>query len=271
MGVQPASATTTQQGGTAPAARETVQLSLVLPCFNERDSVGPLMEEIDAVLRTLGMTSEVLFVNDCSTDDTAAVLAELGRKYPYLRTVHHSINCGESAAQSTGFREARGEIVVTMDSDQQNDPADIPELLKALEGVDAVCGVRRKRNDDWVKRLSSRIANKVRTAITGDPITDAGCTYRALRKSALGEVPAFNGMHRFLPTMMRRQGYAVIEILVDHRPRVAGKSKYGVGNRAFRGLVDCFAMRWYQRRSFPGRRVAGTAVRRGPGFEDVES
>jgi hypothetical protein len=142
-----------------------------------------------------------------------------------------------------------------MDADGQNDPSDIPRLLAGLARADAVCGIRRHRQDAWVKRVSSRIANRFRNAITREHITDAGCAYRALRRSVLTEIPVFNGMHRFLPTLLRMQGYHVIELDVNHRPRHAGVSKYGVNNRLWRGLVDCIAIRWLQSRAVPGHRV----------------
>jgi len=235
------------------------ELSVVLPCFNEREAVGPLTAELHAALQRTGRSFEIVFVDDCSTDGSREVLRELHEKYPELRVIEHAVNCGESAAQATGFRNARGAVVITMDSDGQNDPADIPRLLAALGdgGLDCVSGVRRTREDDWLRRISSRIANRFRAALTGEGVSDAGCTYRALRRHALREVPVWNGMHRFLPTMLRAQGYAIGEIEVHHRPRVTGQSKYGVGNRLWRGILDCLAMRWYQARVVPGRRTSG--------------
>lgn len=233
-----------------------VDLSVVMPVYNEEDNVGPLMEELETVLKKTGRSFEVLCINDCSTDDSLNVIRKLQQTRPYLRFVNHRVNSGESAAGATGFEHARGDIVITIDADQQNDPADIPALLDALkDDVHAVCGVRRTREDDWVRRLSSRIANGFRNWMTGDKIADAGCTYRALRRSALHEIPVFNGMHRFLPTLLRLQGYKAVEILVNHRPRTRGKSKYGVGNRMWRGIVDCFAMRWFRARSVRGDRA----------------
>jgi dolichol-phosphate mannosyltransferase len=147
-------------------------------------------------------------------------------------------------------------VVVTLDADGQNDPADIPALLAALRpGVDCVTGVRTQRQDSFVKRVSSRVANAYRNWITGDRVTDAGCTFRAVRRAALREVPVFNGLHRFLPTILRRQGFTVAELPVNHRPRTRGVSKYGVGNRLWRGLRDCFAMRWYAARVIPADRL----------------
>ncbi|CAB1055654.1 Glycosyl transferase, group 2 family [Olavius sp. associated proteobacterium Delta 1] len=146
--------------------------------------------------------------------------------------------------------------VVTMDADQQNDPADIPTLLEASKEADAVCGIRQNRQDDWVRRISSRIANGFRNWVTQDDIADAGCTFRAVRRVALGEIPVFKGMHRFLPTLLRLQGFKVIEIPVNHRPRTRGESKYGVRNRLFRGLIDCFAILWFRKRCFPANRFS---------------
>lgn len=234
-----------------------VDLSIVMPVFNEEENLGPLIEEIEHILKPMGKAWEILCVDDCSTDRSLEVLRSLQPARPYLRIVRHRQNCGESAAEATGFHHSLGKIIITIDADQQNDPADIPLLLGALEqGIAAVCGVRRKREDDWIKRISSRIANGFRNWITGDRIADAGCTYRALRRDALLEIPVFNGLHRFLPTILRLQGLRVIEIPVNHRPRVHGVSKYGVGNRMWRGILDCLAMRWYRARSLPSQRVA---------------
>lgn len=231
------------------------EVSVVIPVHNEEDNLAPLMGELEPVLAALGKPFEVILVDDTSTDGSLEVMRRLAGSRPWLRVVRHLVNQGESAAQATGFAAARGAYIVTMDADQQNDPADLPALFAALgPGVAAVCGVRRKREDDWVKRVSSRTANRFRDALLGDRISDAGCTYRVLRKAALREVPAFNGMHRFLPTILRFQGYTCVELLVNHRPRTRGKSKYGVGNRLWRGLRDCLAMRWFKRRCLRGDR-----------------
>ena len=236
-------------------SQSAVHLSVVIPVYNEEDNLAPLLEELVPVLKSLGMSFEILCIDDKSTDASLRLLQELQKTHPELRVIRHCINSGESAATATGFACARGEIIVTMDADQQNDPADIPLLLRELGGVDGVCGVRRTRQDDWVKRISSRTANAFRNWATQDTIADAGCTFRALRKEALREIPVFNGMHRFLPTLLRLQGFTVREILVNHRPRTRGVSKYGVGNRMFRGLVDCLAIRWFRRRSVSAKRA----------------
>jgi len=231
-------------------ATSKVDLSVVIPVFNEEGNLAPLLEELEPVLASLGRTFEVVCVDDKSTDGSVDALRRLAKDRAYLRIVRHGVNCGESAAQASGFRHARGGIIITMDADLQNDPADIPRLLEGLAGdTAAVCGVRAKREDSLVRRISSRIANSFRNAVTGDRISDAGCTFRAIRSEALGELPVFNGLHRFLPTILRFQGFKVKEIQVNHRPRTRGASKYGVGNRMWRGIRDCLAMRWYRARA----------------------
>jgi glycosyltransferase involved in cell wall biosynthesis len=236
--------------------KDKLALSVVIPIYNEEENVAPLLAELMPILEGLKLGFEVLCVNDASTDRSLELLTEMQSIYPSLWVISHSINSGESAATATGFQQASGEFIVTMDGDLQNDPADIPALLERIteNHLAAVCGIRRKREDDWVKRLSSRTANAFRNLITGDKIADAGCTFRILRRESLREIPVFNGMHRFLPTMLRFQGFTVEELLVNHRPRTMGVSKYGVGNRLFRGIIDCFAMRWWQRRCLPTRR-----------------
>ena len=240
---------------------QPLYLSVVLPCANERDNLEPLLEELELELRRLGRTFEVIVVDDASTDGGIKVLQALQETRPWLRVLQHRINSGQSASYYTGFHVARGEVVVTMDCDRQHDPADIPLLLRELAGpVAAVCGVRTARHDNWVRRCSSRIANGFASWMTGDEVVDAGCTFRILRQSALAELPAFNGLHRFLPTLLRYQGYQIVRLPIRHRNRLAGVSKYGIGNRLWRGIVDCLAMRWYRRRCFQGDRLVAAAV-----------
>ena len=235
---------------------EKLKISVVIPVYNEEDNLEPLLDELFPILNRTASAFEVICVDDASTDDSYAVLLKLKQKFTQLRIIQHRLNCGESAGQATGFAYARGEWIVTLDADQQNDPADIPALIAASKNVDAVCGIRQKREDDWIKRISSSIANGFRNWVTNDVIADAGCTFRAIRRDALREIPAFNGMHRFLPTLLRLQGFKVVEMKVNHRPRTRGESKYGIGNRAFRGLIDCFAILWFRKRCFPGNRLS---------------
>jgi glycosyltransferase involved in cell wall biosynthesis len=232
-----------------------MELSIVIPVFNEVDNLVVLVRELSRVLIPLNRSYEIIVIDDASTDNTAAMLRELRRIVPELVVCTHRINTGQSAGIATGFQQARGRIIITMDGDLQNDPVDIPILLGNLgDDIDCVCGIRQKRMDNYVKKVSSKIGNAFRNRITGDTIKDAGCSYRAIRRSALGEVVVFNGMHRFLPTILRAQGYVVKEVAISHRPRTRGVTKYGVHNRLWRGILDCFAIRWYRRRSIPGHR-----------------
>ena len=232
------------------------QVSVILPVFNEEENLEPLLNEITTTLRMLGGPFEILAVDDASTDGSLARLHALQRVHPELRLLRHRFNSGQSAAFAAGFAHARGAVVVTLDADGQNDPHDIPALLGALNpGIACVTGIRRKREDSGLRRFSSRLANAYRNWITGDRVTDAGCTFRAVRREALREVPVFNGLHRFLPTILRRQGFTVLELPVNHRPRTRGVSKYGVRNRLWRGIRDCFAMRWYAARAIRADRL----------------
>lgn len=235
---------------------ESPELSVILPVFNERENVGPLLEEIRAALGGTGRRWEVLAVDDCSRDDSVDVLRGLQPRYPELRVLRHRRNCGQSAAFATGLAHARGGVVITLDSDRQNDPADLPRMIEALTGdVAAVLGVRHRREDTTIRRWSSSLANGYRDWLTGVKVKDAGCFLRVMRRDALKELPVFNGLHRFLATLLRYQGYRVVELDVNHRARVAGSSNYGIGNRMWRGIRDCFAMRWYRARVIPGDRT----------------
>ncbi len=239
------------------ASSSAILLSVVVPVYNEADNVAPLAGEIAAALASLGDALEILFVDDASRDGTVEALR--GLALPALRVVRHELNCGQSAAVASGFRAARGTWVATLDGDGQNDPADLPAMLARAraEQADCVTGVRRRRRDTWLRRFSSRVANGFRNWITGDRISDSGCGARVVRRAALGEIPVFNGMHRFLPTLLRGQGFRVLEHEVNHRERMRGTSKYGVHNRLWRGIRDCFGIRWYLSRAVPARRVQG--------------
>ncbi|MDI9400995.1 MAG: glycosyltransferase family 2 protein [Limisphaerales bacterium] len=234
---------------------QQLDISVVIPVYNEEDNLEPLVLELEEALTKTGKSFEVICVNDASTDSSLERLKSLRASRAWLRIIDHSVNSGESAGEASGFQFAHGEVIITMDADLQMDPADIPAFLEALKpDIDAVCGVRARRQDNFVRRLSTKIANAYRNFITGDKISDAGCTYRAIRRKALREIPVFNGMHRFLPTMLRYQGYRVEEIFINHRPRTHGVSKYGVGNRLWRGIKDCLGMRWYRSRVVKGDR-----------------
>jgi glycosyltransferase involved in cell wall biosynthesis len=239
-------------------------LSVVVPVFNEEESIPILAREIAASLDPLGLPYEVLWVDDGSTDRGPEVLRGLAAADPRARVLRLATNSGQSAAMAAGFRYARGEVLATLDADLQNDPADLPRLLAALDGCDVVCGVRARRRDSWVRRVSSRLANAVRNRATGEAVTDVGCTLRVYRRDLVTAVPMFTGMHRFLPTLLRLAGARVRELPVHHRPRLHGVAKYGIHNRLWRGIVDLMAVRWMQRRWIDPRMVeeVGCATRR---------
>ncbi len=224
------------------------EISVVIPVYNEEENLPVLAEEIRAAMATVGRPYEVVLVDDGSTDTSPAVMARLAREDGRVRIVRQRRNQGQSAAFDAGFRHARGAIVVTLDADLQNDPADIPRLLERMDGADVVSGVRAKRQDNWVRRVSSKIANRIRNRVTHESVTDVGCTLRAMRIEYLRRIPVFNGMHRFLPTLLRMEGARVTEVPVNHRPRLHGQPKYNIRNRIFRALADLFGVRWMQSR-----------------------
>jgi glycosyltransferase involved in cell wall biosynthesis len=231
-----------------------LDITVVVPCYNEEDNIQLLLDELETNLNATGKTFEIIYVDDASTDHSVEVLLSEQRKRPYLRVLRHKKNFGESAAILSGYEAARGDVIFSMDADLQNDPADIPHFLKALSSADAVCGVRGRREDSWTKRISSRIANFVRAALLKDSIHDAGCTYRAIKREALSQLIGFRGLHRFIPTILGYHGFKVVEIVVNHRPRTRGYSKYGIGNRLWVGILDIIGMLWYRRRFFPPHR-----------------
>lgn len=224
------------------------RLSLVVPVFNEEENLPPLVEEMRSALVGFGDQWEAIFVDDGSTDSTPDVLRDLALEDPRVRVLRLRRNSGQSAAFAAGFAAARSPVVVTLDADLQNDPADIPRLVAELDQVDVVCGVRTGRQDSWVRLVSSRIANGVRNRLTRESIADVGCSLRAYRTDFVRRVPMFDGMHRFLPTLLRQDGARIKEVPVRHRPRVRGESKYGISNRLWHALADLFAVRWMLKR-----------------------
>ena len=228
-------------------------LSVVFPVYNEEENIPHLLREIRAALHAFeseGRTYEIVAVDDGSTDRSLAVLRESRDEHPMLRVLALEKNSGQTAALDAAWHAARGTYVVSLDADLQNDPADIPAMMQRLRdsGADLVIGVRVNRADTWGRRMQSRIGNGVRNWITGDRITDTGCSLKLVKREAIDRVRLFTGMHRFLPTLVRYAGYKVVEMPVNHRPRQFGQSKYGAMNRAFRGLADCFAVRWMGKR-----------------------
>lgn len=225
-----------------------MELSIVVPVRDERDNLEPLVDEIESRLVSAVASFEILLIDDGSTDGSSERIADLAASRARLRGVHLRRHAGQSAALDAGFKAARGRTVVTLDADLQYDPADIPRLLEALEGHDAVTGYRVDRRDGWVRRVSSGVANTVRDRLSGDRVTDTGCSLKAFRRECLGALRPFDGMHRFLPTLLRMEGYRVVEVPVSHRPRRHGRSKYGVRNRIVRAFTDLMAIRWMKRR-----------------------
>jgi dolichol-phosphate mannosyltransferase len=236
------------------------EISVIVPCFNEEGNVELLLEELADALQGIGVSHEILLVDDASTDGTARRVREAMPRYPALRLIQHRLNCGESAAILSGCACARGAILVTLDADLQDDPADLPMMIRELEGCDCVAGVRRERKDSFARIASSRVANWFRDLMLGDGIHDAGCTFRAFRRPLLECVVPFRGLHRFAPTIWRWQGFRVKEVAIHHRPRHAGVSKYGTLNRLWVGLDDIFGMRWFHRRFVPPGRCVGPSA-----------
>jgi dolichol-phosphate mannosyltransferase len=226
--------------------------SVVVPFYNEAENLPLLIREIDGMLRVLEQPAEVVLVNDGSTDNFAQPPASPA--YP-IRWLHLTQNSGQSAAMYYGMQESRGQYIILMDADLQNDPMDAPKLLKKLqdEQLDMVTGVRAKRNDKWIRRISSRIANAVRGALLQDHTSDTGCTLKVVRAEAAKRLPGWNGMHRFMPALILSAGYKIGEMPVEHRARHAGVSKVAGGKRAVRATVDLLGMLWFSRRQFKGR------------------
>jgi dolichol-phosphate mannosyltransferase len=226
--------------------------SVVVPFYNEAENLPRLIREIDAMLRVLEQQAEIILVDDGSTDtftETAGSPAFL------VRWLHISQNSGQSAAMYYGMQEARGKFLILMDADLQNDPMDAPKMLRKLkeENLDLVTGVRLHRNDNFIRRLSSSVANAVRGALLQDHTSDTGCTLKVIRAEAAKRLPGWNGMHRFIPALVLSAGFKIGEMPVEHRARFAGVSKVAGGKRALRATVDLIGMLWFCRRQFKGR------------------
>jgi glycosyltransferase involved in cell wall biosynthesis len=227
------------------------ELSLVIPCHNEEKNLQPLLSAIHAALDPLGLNYEVVITDDCSTDGSWGVLKQLAASDPRLRIQRFQFNCGESAASWAGMQASRSRYIATLDADLQNDPKDLPRMLEALKNADCVCGTRaatRDKGDKWIRIASSRIANWVRNKLSGENISDAGCTYRVFRRECIGHVKFFNGAHRFLPTLIKMEGFRVVEVPVSTNPRLSGTSHYGVWNRVFKSFRDLLGIRWLKSR-----------------------
>ena len=232
---------------------EIPEVSFIVPCHNEQDNLRALVAAIRAAVEPLKISFEIIFTDDCSTDNSWTVLKEMAASDPRIRAQRFAFNCGQSAALWAGMKAARGKALVTLDADLQNDPQDTPKLLAALKQFDCACGTRieaRKHGDGFVRIASSHIANWVRNKLSGETISDAGCCYRAFKRECIADLKFFKGMHRFLPTLFKIEGFTVTEIPVGHNPRVNGQSHYGVWNRLFASFYDLLAVRWMKKRMF---------------------
>jgi len=232
---------------------EPIEISFVIPCHNEAANLKPLVAAITAAAAPLNQNYEIIFTDDFSSDDSWKILKELGASDSKIRAQKFAFNCGQSAALWAGIKAARGKFIVTLDADLQNDPNDASKLLAALEKFDCACGTRieaRSHGDNFVRIASSKIANWVRNKLSGENISDAGCCYRAFKRECIADLKFFKGMHRFLPTLFKIEGFTVTEIPVGHNPRASGRTHYGVWNRLFASSYDLLAVRWMKKRMF---------------------
>ncbi|PYM79210.1 MAG: glycosyltransferase [Candidatus Rokuibacteriota bacterium] len=225
-----------------------LDLSVVIPVYNEEENLPLLWPELRRVLEPLGLQFEVLFVDDGSRDRSAEIVRGFRDADPRVRLIRLKANSGETAATDAGFKSARGRWLVTMDADLQNDPHDLPMLLAHLDQWDGVTGWRVQRDDPFIRRASSRVANAIRNWVSDESVQDSGCTYRAFRRECLRSLVLYRGFHRFVPTLLRMHGYRVLEVPVNHRPRRFGQSKYGIGNRAVAAFKDLLVIRWMKDR-----------------------
>lgn len=224
------------------------RISFVIPVYNEAENLCPLTTELTGVAGQLQQSYEIWFVDDGSSDDSLSRMKELAQHFPSVRYLALARNSGQSAALQAGFLASTGDVIITLDADLQNDPADIPEMLRYFGPYDMVTGWRYRRNDSWSKRIGSKIGNFVRNALTGEEIHDTGCSLKIMRADLLKRIRIYRGLHRFLPTLMRLEGARVLEVKVNHRPRTRGVSKYSNLQRGIEGFYDLMVVRWMQRR-----------------------
>jgi len=231
-----------------PTNPETIEISIIVPVYNERENLVLLDQEITKSIKPLNKNYEVILVDDGSTDGSSELIRVLQEKNSTIRLIRFGHNHGQTAAFAAGFDKARGDIIITMDSDLQNSPSDIPLLLTAIKDYDVVCGWRHKRNDPWIKKISSKVANSVRNSLSDESIADTGCSLKAFRRECFKDIKLYNGMHRFFPTLMRMEGFSVTQVKVGHYPRIHGHSKYNIRNRLFASFKDLLAIRWMKKR-----------------------
>lgn len=226
----------------------TIHYSVVIPLKNEEDNIIDLVEELEPVMHSLKKPWELICIDDGSSDQTLSILKNLLADKSYLKILSFTKNYGQSSAFDAGFKAAKGDYVITLDGDRQNDPADIPKLLNMIEHYDLVCGARVNRKDPWSKKITSLLANLVRRNICEDGVSDTGCSLKVYRATSLRKIKMFNGMHRFLPALFKIEGFRVAEIPVNHRERTKGKTKYNFFNRSFNTIADLAAVSWMKKR-----------------------
>jgi dolichol-phosphate mannosyltransferase len=234
-------------------ANGALSLSVVIPCHNEEGNLRALFQAFRETLDPLGISYEIIVTDDFSTDGSWNLLKQCAAENPRIRAQRFARNYGQSAALWAGIQAAQGRRILTLDADMQNDPRDTPKLLRELERFDCACGSRvaaRRQGDNWVRIASSRIANWVRNKLSGEQISDAGCTYRAFKRECVADLKFFKGMHRFLPTLVKMEGFTVTEVAISHHPRGAGQTHYGISNRLMASFYDLLAVRWMKKRMF---------------------
>jgi len=232
--------------------KTTVDVSIVIPLKDEVENIEALSQELKAVLDGQSWSWEVIWIDDGSEDGSLALIEDISKKDPRHRYLSFEKNAGQSAALWAGFQASHGRVITTLDGDAQNDPADIPGFVEMVlrDKADMVNGYRAKRRDNLVRKVASRIANGFRNWTTGKTVRDVGCSTRAFKRECVYNLPLYKGMHRFLPTLVARQGFRLAEIPANHRPRLKGKTKYTINNRLWVGLWDSFGVMWLQKRGF---------------------
>ncbi len=226
----------------------TLKYSVVIPLKNEEENITDLINELEPVMQELNKPWELICIDDGSTDHTLSILSKLAKQKPFLRILVFDRNYGQSCAFDAGFRQAKGEWIITLDGDRQNDPHDIPKLLAIAENSDLICGYRHNRRDPWHKKITSRLANFVRSRFCRDQIRDTGCSLKVYRAACFKHIKMYKGMHRFLPALFKIEGFRVAEVPVHHRERIKGQTKYNFFNRSFNTIADMLAVRWMGKR-----------------------
>jgi glycosyltransferase involved in cell wall biosynthesis len=226
----------------------TIKYSVIIPLKDEEGNIRQLIEEIEPIMNSQDKTWEIICIDDGSTDQTLPILKNLSKTRKNLRTIVFSKNFGQSSAFDAGFKAAKGELIITLDGDRQNDPTDIPKLIQMSDNYDLICGIRQKRKDTPIKKITSYVANKIRSKVCKDGIADTGCSLKLYRRECLKTIKLYQGMHRFLPALFQIEGYRVGQVPVKHRERVSGKTKYNFLNRSFNTVADMFAVSWMRKR-----------------------